>query len=241
MFIYKITNQINKKCYIGSTKDPKKRWQQHKNSSIWESCPSYNYPLQKAMRKYGIDNFSFEIILENLTEEEVAEKERKMIEKYNSLTNTGWGYNQTLETECALRDKQFSTLGTRCALVDINNNILQTFISYHDASLKIFGDDSKFSNIRRVCKGEANSLLNYIFRDLDENKKVIVPQNKTRKRKTAVYGININNCNDIVYYESISEAARQEGIARSSIQKCIAGSSRYSSVGKRKWYKEEVD
>ena len=241
MFVYKITNQINKKCYIGSTKDPEKRWQQHKNSSVWKSCPSYNYPLQKAMRKYGIDNFSFEIILENLTEEEVAEKERKMIEKYNSLTNTGWGYNQTLETECALRDKQFSTLGTRCALVDINNNILQTFISYHDASLKIFGDDSRFSNIRRVCKGEINSLLNYIFRDLDENKKVIVPQNKTRKRKTAVYGISINNYNDIVYYESISEAARQEGISRSSIQKCIAGSSRYSNVGKRKWYKEEVD
>lgn len=193
------------------------------------------------MRKYGIGNFSFEIILRNLTKEEVAEKEREMIKKYNSLTNTGWGYNQTLETECALRDKQFSTLGTKCALVDINNNILQTFISYHDASLEVFGVDSKFSSIRRVCKGEMNSLLNYIFRDLDKDKKVIVPQNKTKKRKTAIYGININNCNDIVYYESISEAARQEHISRSSIQKCLAGSSKYSNVGKRKWYREEVN
>lgn len=241
MVIYKITNQINKKCYIGSTKQPEKRWQQHKNSAIWESCTSYNYPLQKAMRKYGIDNFTFEIIMENLSIDEIAQKEREKIKEFNSLTNVGWGYNQTLETECALRDKQLTIQGSKCALVDKNNNVIQSFVSYHDASLQIFNEDTKFSNIRRVCKGESQSLLGYVFRDLDENGVAIVPLNKTRKRKTAIYGISIDDETDIVYYESISEAAKQEKIDRSSISKCLAGSTKYSHVGRRKWYKEEVD
>lgn len=90
MFVYKITNQINKKCYIGSTKDPKKRWQQHKNSSVWESCPSYNYPLQKAMRKYGIDNFSFEILEELKTVEELDQREQYYIKFYNTITPNGY-------------------------------------------------------------------------------------------------------------------------------------------------------
>lgn len=65
-----------------------------------------------------------------------------------------------------------------------------------------------------------------------------IPQNKTRKRKTAIIGIKKDNPNDVVYYESISEAARVEGVARESISKCINGSTRYSQVGGRVWRKE---
>ena len=46
-----------------------------------------------------------------------------------------------------------------------------------------------------------------------------------------------DNPEDIVYYESISEASRVEKINRQSIGKCIAGSSRYSTVGGRIWRK----
>ena len=41
-------------------------------------------------------------------------------------------------------------------------------------------------------------------------------------------GVKKDNPTDIVYYNSISEAARQENIDRCSISKCIAGSTRYS-------------
>ena len=59
--IYKITNKINGHCYIGQSIDIQRRWACHKNSAIREKSSSHNYPLQKAMRKYGIDNFELEI------------------------------------------------------------------------------------------------------------------------------------------------------------------------------------
>ena len=64
--IYKITNSINNKIYVGKTKvDPKLRWTQHQNSINHRI--SYRKPLILAMKKYGVNNFSFEI-LENVLE-----------------------------------------------------------------------------------------------------------------------------------------------------------------------------
>ena len=64
-----------------------------------------------------------------------------------------------------------------------------------------------------------------------------IPINQTRQRRTAVIGISVSNPEDEVYYESVSEVARQENIERASISKCINGSSRYSKVGGRIWRK----
>jgi predicted GIY-YIG superfamily endonuclease len=43
--VYKITNTINGRCYIGSSIHPEKRWRQHKNSAFNPHSPGYNYPL----------------------------------------------------------------------------------------------------------------------------------------------------------------------------------------------------
>jgi group I intron endonuclease len=59
-FIYKITNIITNKCYIGETKksNPYLRWNEHKRKITQGiGCPA----LQDAVKKYGIDNFKFEI------------------------------------------------------------------------------------------------------------------------------------------------------------------------------------
>lgn len=66
--IYKIENLINGKVYIGKSKNIQERWGEHKRQSL---CPdsqwNNNYrgcqtPIHKAIRKYGVNNFSFEII-----------------------------------------------------------------------------------------------------------------------------------------------------------------------------------
>lgn len=44
--IYKITNNINNKCYIGQSRNIEKRWRDHKYSNL-------DYPLYRAFRKYG--------------------------------------------------------------------------------------------------------------------------------------------------------------------------------------------
>lgn len=240
MYIYCITNKINNKKYIGSTNNPNRRKKEHFNAAYWQSARSYNYPLQKAIRKYGEESFFFEI-LEECEEKIVAEREKEWIIKFNSLTNIGYGYNQTVETDCALRDKNIINKniernGIKCALVDNKNNILQTFKSYTEACRIILGINEA-SLIRRVCNGEVFSIKGFIFRRISSDGLVEIPINQTRQRRTAVIGISVNNPEDKIYYESVSEAARQEKIERASISKCINGSSKYSKVDGRIWRK----
>lgn len=239
MYIYRIINNINGKSYIGSTNNWKRRKAEHFNSAKWPSCISYNYPLQQAIRKYGQENFSF-IILEECDVNETAQRERYYIQYYNTLANIGYGYNQTLETECSLRDKNIidksiERSGIKCALVDKDNNILQKFRSYHEAARLVL-NINEASCIREVCDGKMYSIKGHIFRRLNETG-VEVPRNQTHERRTAIMGISIMDSTDIVYYESISEAARQENVSRSSLSKCVNGSTRYSKVKNRIWRK----
>ena len=62
-YIYKITNTLNDKVYIGQTvKSLQKRFTQHKNNS---NKPYFSQiVLYKAFNKYGIENFTFEQIEE---------------------------------------------------------------------------------------------------------------------------------------------------------------------------------
>lgn len=92
-YIYKITNQINGKVYIGQTKRPiKQRWWEHKNASKNKNNPGYDYPLYRAFRKYGIHNFKIEEI-EKCTYDKLDEREIYWIKYFNSFHN---GYNLTL-------------------------------------------------------------------------------------------------------------------------------------------------
>lgn len=91
-YIYKLTNKINNKIYIGKANDVKIRWNSHIKSSFKESNHSYNYPIHCAIRKYGADNFNVEIIDTAETTKEINEKEKYWINKYNSRNND-IGYN----------------------------------------------------------------------------------------------------------------------------------------------------
>lgn len=92
-YIYKIENIINKKCYIGQSKDFRKRWAGHKRLSKLAQKKSKNekiQPIHFAIAKYGIDNFTFEIIDEVSSLEESNQKEIYWIDYYNSYKS---GYN----------------------------------------------------------------------------------------------------------------------------------------------------
>ena len=90
-FIYKITNTINNRVYIGQTvKSLQKRFTQHKNNSSKEYFSQI--VLYKAFNKYGIENFVFEGI-EEVPNELLDEREKYWIEYYNSYLE---GYNSTI-------------------------------------------------------------------------------------------------------------------------------------------------
>lgn len=67
--IYKITNILNGDFYIGSTNDMKERWRQH--IILLSKNRSPNTHMQRAVNKYGIDNFTFEIIATTIKEYQV--------------------------------------------------------------------------------------------------------------------------------------------------------------------------
>lgn len=92
MGIYKITNTINNKCYIGLSRDIEYRWKEHKYKAIHnKKCK--NKPLYNAFKKYGIDNFVFEVLKE-CKEDELSDLEIFYINKYKS-NNNKYGYNIT--------------------------------------------------------------------------------------------------------------------------------------------------
>lgn len=90
--IYKIENLKNGHKYIGQSVNIAARWNKEKINAFKPQCHEYNYPLSKAFRKYGLENFSFEII-EECSIEDLNTKERYWIAYYNTFYN---GYNQTL-------------------------------------------------------------------------------------------------------------------------------------------------
>ena len=90
--IYKITNLVNGKIYIGQSINIEKRWKDHQLRAFQKS-KEYNKYLYRAIRKYGIDCFSFEVICE-CSKEELDELEHKYIVQYKS-NDKQYGYNET--------------------------------------------------------------------------------------------------------------------------------------------------
>ena len=87
--IYKITNLITQKVYIGQSIDIKRRWWEHKSRAFEETSNCYNKPLYRSIRKYGIDNFTLDI-LEECSIEQLNEKEAYYIALYDCINPKGY-------------------------------------------------------------------------------------------------------------------------------------------------------
>jgi group I intron endonuclease len=92
--IYKITNKINGHSYIGLSKNIERRFSDHKNKAFNSNKDEdKNKVLYKAFRKYGLDNFNFEII-EECSEDLLKEREIYWIKYYNTYLDKNH-YNET--------------------------------------------------------------------------------------------------------------------------------------------------
>jgi group I intron endonuclease len=121
--IYKATNLINGKIYIGQTKlKLKYRIMGHKKSKLL---------ISKAIKKYGIENFKWEVIDSASNATELDFKEFMYIRIYNSYANTGRGYNISdggnknklrgkTESEMKIVSKNFSK--PKYKIIDLTNN-----------------------------------------------------------------------------------------------------------------------
>jgi group I intron endonuclease len=87
MIIYKITNKVNGKSYIGQTIQPlKRRWQQH----CWPSNKGKKTVLYRAIKKYGKENFIIEEIYTSFSIEELNRAEDILIKTHNTMLPIGY-------------------------------------------------------------------------------------------------------------------------------------------------------
>lgn len=142
--IYKITNLINGKSYIGQSVNIQKRFNAHKSVAFNHNDKNYNYPLYKAIRKYGIDNFSFDI-LEECDISELNNKEIYYISKYKTYGK--FGYNQDTGGDQASHYLKLSD-----ELIDAIIHRLKTSLDNSDDIGKDFGVTGR--TIRNINSGE---------------------------------------------------------------------------------------
>ena len=90
MYIYKITNKVNGKVYIGQSVRPiEKRFNRHMNDAIKNKLDTH---FARAIRKYGRDNFICEVIDTATNQNDLTLKEQYWIRYYDSVN---LGYNET--------------------------------------------------------------------------------------------------------------------------------------------------
>jgi group I intron endonuclease len=86
-WIYAIINNINQKIYVGQTKHPKKRWGAHKSAAKKNS-----YPINRALTKYGTDNFTYQLIEPHSTLNDLNDAEAYWIRLLGTMRSE-IGYN----------------------------------------------------------------------------------------------------------------------------------------------------
>lgn len=87
--IYKIENLINHKVYIGQSIHIERRWSEHKQKSS-------KSVISQAIKKYGVENFSFEV-LEECRTQDLGKRESYYIQKYDCMIPKGYNIDEPLE------------------------------------------------------------------------------------------------------------------------------------------------
>ena len=143
-FIYKITNTINSKSYIGQTiQNVKERFYQHCATKC--SKVVSNMAIHRAIKKYGKSNFTVEVI-EEIDSTNLNDRERYWIKYYNSYNN---GYNSTkggqdgckpfkdLDVESIIKEyntgKSLRTLGT---IFKVDKQTIKDLLIRHNVELR---------------------------------------------------------------------------------------------------------
>lgn len=105
MGIYKITNKINGKIYIGSSIDIKRRWKEHKRQL--DLNIHKNKYMQNSWLKYGEENFKFEVIENVYFKDKLIEREQFYVDFYKSY-NRGNGYNVAVIVDAPMNHRKHS-------------------------------------------------------------------------------------------------------------------------------------
>lgn len=212
--IYKITNKINNKIYIGLTNNPlSERWRAHKA----QSSSGNDKHLYCSMRKYGVENFSIEQIDESDDFEILGKKERYWIDYYSSY-KPNKGYNLTRGGESNQLDANPRTrlcvedviqirkiyneckIGTKEAWEYYKDKISYSAfekvyegITWKSICPEVYTEENKeyHNTIMKSMKGGKNGFSNATDEEIMEMRRYYV--NHTLKETYEKYGANFKN------------------------------------------------
>jgi len=248
--IYKISNNINNKVYIGETiqDNPYKRWRGHQASiNSGKGCPL----LRKAVLKHGINNFKFEVLI-ICFDHDVYKYEKEYIKKYNSVVPNGYNSNEggdptinrtgiphTKETieriKNTLRQKYIDNPNLRqeignkvkVGMQNINlSEIIKEKQQYkRENNIPLFKNRVN-SSLYEETKDKIRDSVNKYYDTVDKETK----QNRKEKHSIIMSKVNgkivsqydLNN-NLIKTYHTIIQASRETKVGKCSISNCING------------------
>ena len=222
MGIYKITNKVNGKVYIGQTINInwKLRIKQHFDSAerVW-GIDAQNL-IHRAIRKYGRDNFEYILLEDTRDKDKLDELEKYYIHKYKSA-DPKYGYNISYGGNSPSKSKAIREKISK-AETGSKNHMYGTKGKYNHTSkpLKCL-DDGKifysvteaaeyygidFSYIASVCRGKRSAAHGKHFIYIDKNRYNEFKPKKLAYKPKRMHQVTLVNTGK--NYNSITEAYR---------------------------------
>ena len=182
-YIYKITNILNDKIYIGKTNSTiEQRWKQHCSDRKRTRCEKR--PLYDAMNKYGIENFTIEEV-EQCSPEEASEREKYWIEYYGSFKN---GYNATsggdgksyLDYDLIIKTYNEIQNQTKVAeLLNVDVNSIRNILRNYNIPIKSSPELAKETFSKSIIMFSKNDEELQVFASLSDAARFIIKEGKS--------------------------------------------------------------
>jgi group I intron endonuclease len=219
-YIYKITNKINDKAYIGqTTKSIHERWLYHNRKNSRRSTP-----ISNALLKYGRESFIVEKLDEADSSEDLDFKEKLYIQKYNTLSPNGYNlelggnkYKKQHKDTIAKRSKTLTRL--KIIGIEISTGRRVEFLGLKKAE-EFTGVD--FRNVHSLCTGKKGlkSAKGWAFFFKGEEPENFVYSIKSNPKK--VQGVNLKT-GKVIKFDSLKKSETEGGFMRKEVSLCCRG------------------
>jgi excinuclease UvrABC nuclease subunit len=200
--IYLITNTLNGHKYVGRSINITKRWKEHLYSSRRED----GFLLHKAIKKHGVENFSFQVLEET---DKLYERECFWYQKINPEYNMIRPDEQPNRVQ-SIKIKSFNK----------DNGEINFYNSIREAARKNNVSKTAISN---ALNKKRNSSNNCYWAYENEDFVVSIDRGNNGERRK---GVVISNEKETLYFDSISDCSRFLKVSSSLISRIISGSGR---------------